>query len=239
MVSSAYAVTAAYYDAVASLQRSALDAQLLAALAGLEAKDLPVLDIGAGTGLSTALIAKALPGVEILAVEPEPAMRAALMARVCSAPDLRSRVTILPMPLHAAPLPPVLSAAIGSACLVHFDPQERRELWELLRGRLVPGGRALFEVQCPVAQDLPDACLGSVEVGRVRYEAWVATRRLDEQRVRFRLRYLSRLDGALIAEEAAEHVCWAASADAIVAEAARTGLVGDARGDLVVLSPAR
>ena len=223
-MSSAYAVTAGYYDAVASLQRSALDAQLLAALAGLEAKDLPVLDIGAGTGLSTALIAKALPGVEILAVEPEPAMRAALMARVCSAPDLRSRVTILPMPLHAAPLPPVLSAAIGSACLVHFDPQERRELWELLRGHLVPGGRALFEIQCPVAQDLPDA--------------WVATRRLDEQRVRFRLRYLSRLDGALIAEEAAEHVCWAASADAIVAEAARAGLVGDARGDLVVLSPA-
>lgn len=91
-----YAVTAQYYDPLAATGHAEVDAQIAAALAGLETKAGPVLDIGAGTGLTTALIAASLPEAEVWAIEPDPAMRPALMTRVWNDPDLRRRVTILP-----------------------------------------------------------------------------------------------------------------------------------------------
>lgn len=234
-MSSAYGITARYYDPMASLQQGSLDARFLAELETVDPGGHPVLDIGAGTGLSTVLIARALPGAEIVAVEPDPAMRAALMARVWSSPVLRQRVTILPSRLAAASLPPRIAAAVGSACLVHFDPRERERLWALLAERLAPAGPALFDLQCPIAQDRSETSMGTAQVGRMRYEGWVSCARVDDDRVRFRMRYVSRLGDEKIEEDVTEHVCWAASVERVLAEAARAGLRGREQGGLVVL----
>ena len=105
---SGYSVTASFYDAVAAEAHAGIDTEIAAALQGMSTDAGPIVDIGAGTGLTTALIAAALPQSTILAVEPDPAMRAGLMTRIWSNPDLRRRVSILPMgtlrltrPLHA------------------------------------------------------------------------------------------------------------------------------------------
>lgn len=113
-----------------------VDAAIAAALGPLRHVRDPVLDIGAGTGLTTALIARAAPHAEILAIEPDPAMRSALMTRVWSDPDMRQRVTIMPMDALSAPLPERIAGAVLSASLVHFSPDERRCLWARLASRL-------------------------------------------------------------------------------------------------------
>ena len=232
---SAYAVTAQFYDAVASEQHNAIDAQIAEALTDLETAGYPVVDIGAGTGLTTQVIASVLPEAEILAVEPDPAMRPAIMARVWSDPDLRRRVSILPMSILAAPLPPVVSAAVASATLVHFSPQEREQLWALLSARLSPAGRAVIEIQCPIAQDLPETCIATVQVGQVAYEGWASAQRIDDARQRWHVRYVARLDGVEIDHQNTDYVCWVASAEQVLAEAGAFGLAGDTTSNLVVL----
>ncbi|MDA8020638.1 MAG: class I SAM-dependent methyltransferase [Thermoanaerobaculia bacterium] len=232
---SAYAVTAQFYDAVAADQHAAVDAEIAGVLQGLDTIAGPVVDIGAGTGLSTQVIARALPEAEILAVEPDPAMRPALMTRLWSDPDLRQRVTILPSPLLSAPLPAVISGAVASASLVHFDPQDRRLLWELLSDRLSPCGRAIFEIQCPTAQNIPETCIGKIRVGRVTYECRASAERIDAARLRWHLQYISRLDGSELDHQSTEYVCWALSPEQALAEAGAFGLVGFETGSLVIL----
>lgn len=233
-----YAVTAQFYDAVALGHHGPLGSALAEALRGLETSQHPVVDIGAGTGLSTRLIAEILPDAEILAVEPDPAMRCALMTRVSSDVDLKRRVSILPMSILAAPLPPRISAAVACASLVHFDPQQRKELWALLSSRLLPGGRAVLELQCPVAQDVSETCVATVEVGQVTYESWASARRLDDQRQLWSLRYLSRWRGREIDSQRAEYVCWVVSAEQLLLEAAACGLAGSSTESLVILRTA-
>ncbi len=86
----------------------------------------PILDIGAGTRLTTAL-----------------------MTRVWDDPGLRRRVTILPFSALDASMLSVIAGAVLSASLVHFLPHERQRLWPLLVERLAPDGRIVVEVQCP------------------------------------------------------------------------------------------
>ena len=232
---SGYAVTAQFYDAMASEQHGPVDAQISEALKGLETSGYPVVDIGAGTGLTTQVIARTLPEVEILAVEPDPAMRPAIMTRVWSDPDLRRRVSILPMSILTAPLPPVVSAAIASATLVHFSPQERERLWALLSARLSPAGRAVIEIQCPIAQDVPETCITTAQVGQVVYRGWASAQRIDESRQHWRIRYVAELDGVEIDRQCTEYVCWTASAEQVLAEADAYGLAGQATDNLVIL----
>ncbi len=233
----AYAVTAQFYDAMAGDQRAAVDLEIAEALKGLSTEGHPVVDVGAGTGLTTRVIAAALPDAEILAVEPDPAMRPALMTRLWSDPDLRQRVSILPMSLFAAPLPPVISAAVASASLVHFDPQQREELWALLSSRLSPAGRAVLEIQSPSAEDAPETRVASARVGRVDYECWASAQRLDAARQRWRMSYISRMDGAEIDRQSTDYECWAISSEGVLAEARAFGLRGFGKGSLVVLEP--
>lgn len=56
----------------------------------------PILDIGAGTGRTVMTIAESVPQVDILAVEPAPALRAVLTHTVAQCLELRQRVTIIP-----------------------------------------------------------------------------------------------------------------------------------------------
>lgn len=230
-----YGVTAQYYDPLTSSTRGDVDREISEALAGLNVNAGPVLDIGAGTGLSTVLIASVLPDAEIFAIEPDPAMRSALMARIWSDPGLRSRVSILPFDGLSAPLPQQISGAVLSASLVHFSPEERSRLWPLLAERLMPSGRIIVEVQCPVAIDLPENDLPEVKVGRVVYRTRTRAERLSSDRQRWTMTYCALLDEIEIACDVTRYDCWTLSAEEVLAEAALVSLKGRASQDLVVL----
>lgn len=235
-MASAYGVTAQYYDPLTATAHAETERRIEAALAGLDCAHGPVVDVGAGTGFTSVLIARTLPAAEILAVEPDPAMRPSLMTRVWSDPELRRRVTILPFEILAAPLPAQISGAVLSASLVHLAPSERTALWASLGGRLAASGRILVEVQCPQADDLEEAEAASAQVGRMTYRAWASARRVADDRQRWRMTYSASLDGVELVRETTSFDCWNVSADAIVAEAAQAGLAGAIQGDLVILS---
>lgn len=230
-----YAITAQFYDAMAGDQRGEVNARIASALEGLDTRPGPVVDIGAGTGLTTKVIATALPDADIFAVEPESAMRAALMTRVWSDPDLRRRVSILPMSIFAASLPQVIAGAVASASLVHFSPEDRRRLWKLLALRLAPGGRAVIEIQCPEAEDIEETRMASARVGQIDYEGRVSAERVDDQRQLWHISYLAMLGDEEIDRQTADYICWAVSTDLLAIEARENGLMPTVTEDLIIL----
>lgn len=230
-----YAVTARYYDAIASVAHTGGARHIAAALAGLDATLGPIVDVGAGTGLTTALIATTLSDAEIFAVEPDPAMLAALMTRIWSDPDLRRRVTILPFAIADAPLPERIAGAVLGASLVHFGPDERSRLWTLLKDRLAEGGRIVVEVQCPSAEDMSETEMATAQVGRVAYRGFAAARRVGPDRQRWEMTYRSILEGRELVCERTSYDCWTISAEAILEEAKIAGLTGSVQDDTVVL----
>ncbi len=233
-----YAVTAQFYDPMADASHAHVRVQISEALKGLEAGDHPIVDIGAGTGLTTRAIACALPEIEILAVEPDPVMRSALMTRVWSDPDLRRRVSMLPMSILDAPLTPVIAGAVTSASLVHFSPEERARLWKLLAERLLPAGRIVIEIQCPLATEVPETLLASERIGRIHYEGWARATPVDPQRQHWHMTYITRCGDIEIARQSTDYVCWVVSAQDVLEEARSAGLAGTVTGDLVVLRKA-
>ncbi|MEO1081319.1 MAG: class I SAM-dependent methyltransferase [Pseudomonadota bacterium] len=232
---SAYAASAAFYDAIAGGAHAAVDAQIAEALGYIERPLAPVVDIGAGTGLSTRVIADALPGATILAIEPDPAMRAGLLTRVWSQPALRHRVSILPMELFDAPLPDIVSAFVASASLVHFSPVDRQRLWALIALHLAPSGCAVLEIQSPEARDVAESVIATAQVGAVTYAARASAEAIDSERLRWRVDYVASFEGAEVDSQCSEYLCWAVSANTVLTEAAKHGLRGQAKGDLVVL----
>ena len=231
----AYDITSQYYDAMANGQLAVVREQIAAAMQGVDCSQGPIVDIGAGTGLTTEAIAKALPAAEILAIEPHAGMRAALMTRICADPDLQRRVTILPMGIFEAPLPAIISGAVASATLVHFDALERARLWQRLRSRLAPGGRVVTDVQCPEAMDLPETLMASSRVGRITYEGYAQATAIPPSQQRWPMTYRALLAGNEVERRVAEFVCHAASADEIANEARAAGFEVQARPDLVTM----
>ena len=227
-----------FYDVLSEHQHAATDARIASALAGIETEGYPILDIGAGTGLTTRVIAETILGVDIMAFEPSAAMRGALMTRICADPDLRRRVTIMPFPILGGPLPDRISAAVAGASLVHFSASTRKRLWSLLASRLAPAGRIVMELLPLPATDLPDTKLAEARIGHVRYEGWASVRKVSATRQRWRMTYVAILDGHEIDRRTANFTCWSVSATTLLREASRAGLSGSIQENIAVLQPA-
>ncbi|MGW7584709.1 class I SAM-dependent methyltransferase [Kitasatospora sp. NPDC054768] len=173
-----YAVSAEFYDLLQAETDRRL-AERRFAPAATRARHA-VLDVGAGTGIVTEVLLRA-SSVPVHAVEPAPAMRAALLSRLAHlGADQRARVTVHPEPLAAAGLTAVADLAVASNVIACLDPPTRRATWRAISAALLPGGLLLFD---PPPADLTGGCetmgrLGPVRVGPDLYSADV-TRRPD------------------------------------------------------------
>ncbi|AUG75369.1 hypothetical protein CFP65_0402 [Kitasatospora sp. MMS16-BH015] len=139
-----------------------------------------ILDVGAGTGIVTEVLLRA-SSVPVHAVEPAPAMRAALLSRLAHlGADRRARVTVHTEPVSTAGLAAVADLAVASNMIACLEPATRRATWKALAAALMPGGLLLFD---PPPAALPAGAetvgrLGPVRVGPDLYSAEV-TRRPD------------------------------------------------------------
>ncbi|MDZ5078839.1 class I SAM-dependent methyltransferase [Nesterenkonia sp. HG001] len=100
-----------------------------------------VADIGAGTGLSTRLLAGCFPG-RLAAVEPSALMRTGLLTRISDDAALAARVSVIagtaPSALNQLPGP--LDGFLCAHMLGHLESTERGALFRALSRRLAPGG---------------------------------------------------------------------------------------------------
>jgi hypothetical protein len=102
-----------------------------------------IVEIGAGTGLLTTSLADLTPA-EIFALEPSASMRAVLLSRLSSRPELLSRVTVLPCDALSIRLDEPAQAVVMINVMYAFEPDYRRRLWPVLAGVLETGALLVF-----------------------------------------------------------------------------------------------
>nr|WP_260408635.1 class I SAM-dependent methyltransferase [Planomonospora venezuelensis] len=191
----------------------------------------PVVDVGAGGGHGTRAIANALPDAEIVAVEPSPALRSVLLARVNDDPRLRDRVTVLPEGLLEAELPDRLGALVAMNVIGHFDPAGRNRIWESLAGRLLPGGRAVLNLQPPAeAVAVPEFRAVEVRIGRRVYEGWGRAEPAGPDRLTWHMTYRTHQDGKPVGEVGVSYDWWLLTEERLVGELEVYGLVPSRTG---------
>jgi SAM-dependent methyltransferase len=195
------------------------------ALRSVDPTQGPLVDIGAGSGIGTRLAADTIPDLEVLAVEPSPALRAVLLSRLVDSHNLQRRVTVLADRLQTATLPDRLSAVIAMNVLGHFSPDERLQLWTLLADRLSPGGPALFNLLPPAEPvPVPDSLMAQVTIGRHRYEGWARAEPAGDDLLLWHMTYRTLQDGRMLDERRVTYRWWVASQQRLADELAMHGL---------------
>jgi len=235
-VRDAYAAGAEYLELFSLPMWASLRSPLVAALDGVRPAAGPVLDLGAGTGIGTQVLLDALPDARVLAVEPSPALRAVLLAKLADDPERTRRVTVEPADAAGAELPDRLAGAIAMHMVGHLDPEVRRGLWDRLAARLVPGAPLVVGLQPPdEAVAVPLARHSAVAVGDLVYEGWAQAEPTGPASLRWTMTYRTLRGDRVLAEQTAEHDWQIVAPATAVAELAAAGLdAGSAPGNLVV-----
>lgn len=141
----------------------------------------PIIDIGAGTGNASIEIAKCLPDAAIIALEPSSEMRIAFASKIASDKELRSRITIIPKGVSEYNFSRKFSGALCMGVVGHLSNEERKMIWQSLRGALVKGAPLLIEL---LDEDLmfvkSETIISSVSVGEQKYEIFVKEKSKQE-----------------------------------------------------------
>jgi SAM-dependent methyltransferase len=161
-----------------------------------------ILEIGAGTGLITTSLADLTPG-EIFALEPSADMRAVLLSRLSSRPELLSRVTVLPCDALSVRLDEPAEAVVMINVMYAMEPDYRRRLWPVLAASMESAGLLVFNWWRNGGMPAPGPLreLESHQVGRHTYT--VLSEIPDSDGEAFRVRYLYRITegGEVVSEE--------------------------------------
>ncbi|MDG4795598.1 class I SAM-dependent methyltransferase [Micromonospora sp. WMMD1082] len=204
----------------------ALRDPVLTALADAAPQAGPIVDLGAGSGLGTLLIAEVLPAARILAIEPSAVQRAALLCRLGPVPRLRERVTVVAAGAQNVPLPDRIGGVVAMNMIGHLAPHDRRELWGRLRDRLAGGAPLVVNAQPPAEpMEIPEAEFVRVQVGDHTYVGSGAAQPDGPDTLRWRMRYQV-LDhsGQSVREVTTAYRWYVVSPQAIVAELSTAGL---------------
>jgi len=182
-----------------------------------------VLEIGAGTGLITTALAD-WTSAEIFALEPSAGMRAVLLSRLSSHPELLKRVTVLPCDALSVDLGEQVEAMVMINVMYALEPDYRKRLWPVLAAQLAPGGLLVFTWRAggpPTPRPLQE--MVSRQVGRHTYT--VLWEILESDAEAFRARYLYRITEGekLISEEELTGCGYRPSWDVIQRELASAG----------------
>jgi SAM-dependent methyltransferase len=196
-----YSTSAEFYDLTAARHVASSGPALAAVLADVDPAAGPVVEIGAGTGRVTQVIAETLPTADIVAAEPSATMRAVLSSRVARDADLRRRVTVTAGSAQDMRLPDRISAAVVFGVAGHLEPRERVALWRRLAQRLGSGGLIAVELMGTAApRAMPPTLSLRETIGRQDYEWWMAAEPVGPERTRFTTTWKVLRDGHVVRE---------------------------------------
>lgn len=218
----AYGPRAAYYDLFAA-HRADREPPSVRFFTGRTPPGARVLDVGAGTGRVSLAVADRAG--EVCALEPSPAMRAILLAKLAGRPDLWPRVTVLD---HAAPafrLPRSFGYAYLAGVLQHLAPAQRPELFATLARHLDPGGLLAVDMICGDDDDgRPPAPVDErLRLGASSYTLRYSATPAGPDRQCVRLEYRVTHPGATASAEVVEHVRHLHRCTPVVAELRAAG----------------
>lgn len=221
----AYAAAASAYDLFARPYRDAQYAALARLLPHLRPDAGPILDVGAGSGAFTAWALTELPTSIVLALEPSPAMRALLLARVATHPEWHPRLTVRPEGFFDATLPARIGGAIALGVMGHFDAGERAAVLAELADRLPARGAALIDLQHPERpQRIEPYEFTVATVGELTYRGIAEAWPVGTETMRWRTTYLSLEGERVVTEDTAEHIYHHPAPDLLAREADDAGL---------------
>lgn len=125
----------AFYAAAG--EAAALTADGTIRTTGADGGPIRVLDLGAGTGLLTAVLVEALPGASLTLLDEAPGMLAQARERLWS---ISSRISVVKGDLLSdLPAGPFDVIASGLA-IHHLDPEDQARVYAAAHERLAPGG---------------------------------------------------------------------------------------------------
>jgi SAM-dependent methyltransferase len=193
-----YDVTAEFYDILHAADYLATTQRLLDRWLGTPTH--AVIDVGAGTGLGTQMLARRT-NVAVHAIEPSRSMRAVLLSRLAEHTEFLSRVQVHACGVQSLNLRGESDFALCLNIMGTFDPHERESALSALAGALVPGGRLV--VQRPPATAAAGCHeLPSRMVGGQTYGGYVTATPLSDGEIAWRFTYRVTQGDVLVREEA-------------------------------------
>jgi len=201
-----YAQSAEFYEVMAIPHWNMKRDILVSALTATGPITEPVVDFGAGTGLSTIAIADTLPDVAIHAVEPSDAMRAALTTRVLASPSLIDRVTVHPVTIEDFELPDSIGAAVLFGVIGYLDQAARQQFWDTLRQKITPKAPVVVEVMALDQPMLvPEMTIAQQRIGLRENEVRIAGQPDGDDAELWTMRYVVREGERVVREFTTEH----------------------------------
>ncbi len=232
MTDDPYRATAGAFDLFSASSLPAQLAALSTVMMRFRPDHGPILDIGAGSGAMIEAVLEHLPDARVHALEPSPAMRALALARIAGHPEWFDRVTLRPEDFFTATLPRRIGGAIMLGVIGHFDAGERAAVLGELAKRLPIGGIALLDLQPPERPARVEPFeFTAARIGELIYRGIAEAWPVDEDRMRWRMTYLSLEDERVLTEDTAEHLYHHPAPEQVAAEADQVGLALERLGD--------
>ena len=163
---------------------------------------LPLVDIGSGSGLTTITLAERFPDTEIISVEPEPLTRSLQMLRVAERDDIRDRTTVLSESILDAWLPEQCGGALLFNVIYFLAGPAREKFWARMAQVLVPGAPILLSRSYGgVPEEAVERTLvQSSTMGRMEYQRWFEAQPVRDGRVEITNTFRVLRDGEQVRE---------------------------------------
>jgi len=158
-----------------------------------------ILDIGAGTGRIAIPLAE--KGVEVTCIEPASAMRDQLVIKLRKKPTLSGRIVLVAADASSFRLKTSFPVAFSSGSFDHFlDDNERISALTNINNHLKDGGKLVFDVFIGLMRDSSLSPAGSVKKEDYRYERFVSSKVLPDNKIKVRLVFKTYKDDEIIEE---------------------------------------
>lgn len=229
-----------FYDAVALDSWDSFGPAVADALAPWSGRTGVAVDVGAGTGLSTQVLARAFAG-EVLACEPDFTLRASLMTRVAGDADLARRTTVLPWDADRAieAIAEPLTVVTAFNMIGHLGDATRAAFWAWLGRHLADDGVALIGPiadQGTASHEGEETAFPQRTVGRLTYSATARSETVDEGLGRWHLTWRVHRGEDLVDERSSSFDWRRTPPERMIADAADHGLAAALNPDGLLLA---
>lgn len=163
---------------------------------------LPLVDIGSGSGLTTITLADRFPETEIVSVEPEPLIRSLQMLRIAEREDVRARTTVLSERILDSWLPAQCGGALLFNVIYFLGGRDREAFWERMAQVMAPGAPILISRSYGGVPEeaVERSMVQSATMGRMEYQRWFEAEPTRDGRVEITNTFCVLRDGEQVRE---------------------------------------